>query len=181
MPRSTQLDPLDRFRWRIYIVSPVGAGFTRAGFTECSAPEINLVFKEHIEGGRHLNPRLIQDGASFGTITLRRGVIEKGGTDDFARWVEDAVKPFNPDDGFSSSPNYRNDIVIDHLNRDSQVVKRYILRNCVPVNYKVADDFAASDDSGISMETLSFKYEGFEEDRPDQPILNTLRRFRGIF
>lgn len=185
MPRSNSFDPLDKFRWRVYVAAPSGASFSRSGFTSCSSPGISIQYETYAEGGSHMNPRKIHQGATYKAVTLTRGVVAKEGIDDFIRWVSDTYNAIAPDKSSVIAPNYRNDIVIEHLDRDATVVKRWILRNCVPISYEPASDFEAMDDNTVSIETLTFEYEGFEEERPDsllQDIGDVFRRFsRGIF
>jgi phage tail-like protein len=160
MSRSSKLDPLDRFRWRIYVAQG-GDTFLRAGFSECSSPGVTITYKEYLEGGGHMTPRLIHDKASFKPITLRRGVVAKPSVDDFSRWVGDAYKVFQGD---PKAKQYRVDIVIDHLDRNASVAKRYTLHNCVPTFYETGSDFNSTDDAGVSLETLTIQYEGFTEE-----------------
>lgn len=69
MARASNLDPFDRFRFLVDV-----DGFTRSGFTMCSAPGYTIEKKEYKEGGRHLNPLVIVDGVTYKTVTLSRGV-----------------------------------------------------------------------------------------------------------
>lgn len=184
--RSASFDPLDKFRWRIYVLGPSGAVWARAGFITCSSPGVTINYQSYPEGGSHMVPRKIANGATFKPITLSRGVIDKDGVDDFASWMEAAFQTLNKEHGEKSLPavQYRNDIVIEHLNRDANVVKRWILRNCVPASYEPASDFSALEDTSISVETLTFEYEGFEEEREGtlNDVGDFFRRFtRGIF
>ena len=184
MPRSGGFDPLDRFRWRLYILHPAGASWARAGFTSCTVPEITVTYKNYAEGGRHMVPRKIHEGATFAPITLTRGVIAKQGSDDFARWMSDMFRVMNQEPGESKAPQYRNDIVLEHLDRDASVIKRYTLKNCVPSHYKPGSDFSALEEGELSVETLTFEYEGFEEERLGtlDDVGDFARRFtRGIF
>lgn len=185
MPRSGNFDPIDRFRWRVYVVNPAGAVWARAGFTSCNSPAITLNASTYPEGGSHMNPRLIIDGAAYKPITLKRGVIMGKGADDFSKWIESTFKALSPSPAEEWSPQYRNDIVIEHLNRDASVVKRFYLRNCVPTFYEPSSDFEAMGDDSVSVETLTFMYEGFEEERPDDlmnDVGDFVRRYtRGIF
>ena len=164
MARSAHYDPLDKFRWRVYVLAPVGVSFIRAGFTECSAPSATMMNKEYIEGGRHMNPVLIHDRGSFKPVTLKRGVIAQANVSDFAAWLERAFEAISDP---QTGKQYRRDIVIEHLNRNADVAKRYIMRNCIPITYEPTSDFGAGDDSGFSIESLSFQYEGFEEESFD--------------
>lgn len=190
MPRSAGFDPLDRFRWKVYVAGPAGASFSRGGFTTCSSPGITFAYDSYAEGGSHMNPRKVHQGASFKAITLTRGAVNKAGIDDFIRWVKSAYDAISPElrgvgsDVSSIPPNYRCDIVIEQLDRDASVVKRWIMRGCVPTAYEPASDFDANDDNSVSIESLSFEYEGFEEERPNliDNIGDVFRRFtRGVF
>lgn len=185
MPRSGGFDPLDKFRWKVYVANPSGANFARGGFTSCSSPGISIQYETYTEGGAHMNPRKIHQGATYKPVTLTRGVVAKAGIDDFINWMRDAFNVMSPEIGSQPAANYRCDIVIEHLDRDATIVKRWILRNCVPTAYEPASDFDAKEDNSVSIETLTFEYEGFEEERPDsliQDVGDVFRRFsRGIF
>lgn len=186
MARTSNADALDRFRWRVSILSPAGTGFKRAGFSTCSTPAVTIRFKEYPEGGSHMVPRQIHDGATFKPITLRRGVISRLGTDDFAQWIDDVYKALNPENGVKEAQgsaivqNYRKTLLIEHFNRNGNVIKKYTLINCVPVFYEPASDFDALDESSVSVETLSLSYEGFEEESVND-IQSLANRFRGLF
>lgn len=158
MPRSGSLDPLDKFRWKVSIDN--SNGLIRAGFSECSAPGVTLNFKEYKEAGHHLNPLLVHEGASFKAITLKRGVISKPDVNDFSKWMNLAFEALK---GKQGAVQYRRNMVIEHLDREAKVVKRYVLFNCVPTGYEPASDFSAMDDGSYSLETLTFQYEGFSE------------------
>jgi phage tail-like protein len=119
-----------------------------------------------------MNPILVHDTATFKPITLRRGVVSKPNAEDFAKWVEEAYKAFKGD---PSARQYRKDIVIEHLDRNAEVIKQYVLRNCVPTFYEPSSEFISTDDSAPSVETLTFVYEGFEEVNPkSKSIINLL-------
>jgi phage tail-like protein len=185
MPRSGGFDPLDKFRWRVYVASPSGVSWSRGGFASCSSPGITIQYDTYQEGGSHMNPRKIHQGATYKGVTLTRGIVAKAGIDDFIKWIKDAFNAMSHETGTDLPPNYRSDIVIEHLDRDASVVKRWILRNCIPTAYEAASDFDAKDDNSVSIEALTFEYEGFEEERPDS-LLSDLadvfrRTTRGIF
>lgn len=185
MARSGSFDALDKFRFKVFVLGPSGAVWARAGFVSCSSPGVTIAYESYPEGGSHMNPRKIHQGAAFKPITLTRGVIAKEGADDFVKWIEDVYRVVAKEPGSTSTANYRNDIVIEQLDRDSSTVKQWILRNCVPTTYQPASDFDANDDGGASLETVTFEYEGFEEVRPSGLVSDVgdfARRFtRGIF
>ena len=153
MARSSATDLLDTFRFQIQI-----DGFIRAGFTECSAPSVEIKVKEYIEAGRHMNPLKITESATFPDIILNRGVS----TDtDFMNWVQQVYSVNNSGGGpNSASLSYRRTVQIFQYNRAGQLIKTYILYNCIPTQYKSGTDFNAMEDA-ISMESLRISYEGF--------------------
>jgi phage tail-like protein len=152
MARSSATDLLDTFRFQIQI-----DGFIRAGFTECTAPSVEIKVKEYTEAGRHMNPLKITESATFPDIILNRGAF----TDtDFLSWVQTIYDTNNSGtEAFKNAQN-RKTIQIFHYNRAGQLVKTYVLYNCIPVSYKIGDDFNAMNDA-ISMESLKIAYEGF--------------------
>jgi len=152
MARSSATDLLDTFRFQVHI-----DGFVRAGFTECSAPSVEIKIKEYTEAGRHMNPLKITQNATFPDILLNRGVSTDS---DFLSWVQTIYNTNNQGtEAFSNSQNRKN-IQIFQYNRTGQLVKTYVLYNCIPTMYKVGTDFNAMEDA-ISMESLKISYEGF--------------------
>lgn len=183
MSRTSNSDALDRFRWKLSIISPTGATFKRAGFTSCTSPGVTINYKSYIEGGSHMVPRQIHENAEFTPITLSRGVISTKGVDDFAIWISDAYQALNPDPGDIKSDkmrNYRRTLVLEHLDRDGDTIKKYTLFNCVPTAYSPSSNFDAMDESGLSIESLTFIYEGFEEETEGDNT-SIIESFRGLF
>ena len=189
--RSSNQDPLDRFRFVVQIDD-----FTRSGFTTCSAPAYSIEKKEYKEGGRHLNPLVIVDGVSYKPVTLTRGVntdtsfnkwatgfidvvqnntsIQKTGG--FSDFLNNPAKAFDNalggalDGGVKSVPSntgnyteysYRRLVKIFQVDRAGQYVVAYFLYNAFPIEYVAASEFDASS-SEVSIETLVLGYEGFE-------------------
>ena len=187
MARSSIQDPLDRFRFVVDI-----EGFTRSGFTNCSAPQYSIEKKEYKEGGRHLNPVIVVEGVSYRPITLSRGL----NTDpSFTKWAagfidvvqnNSGVKKSqgisgvldNPtsafqsalDGGVKSIPSNSNEYTTYSYRKDIKIF--HIDRSSqIVVAYFLYNAFpieymAASDfdasSSEISIETLVLGYEGFD-------------------
>lgn len=187
MARSSIQDPLDRFRFVVDI-----EGFTRSGFTACSAPQYSVEKKEYKEGGRHLNPILIVEGVNYKPVTLSRGL----NTDpSFTKWAAGFIDVVqnntglqksqgisgllnNPasllqsslDGGVKSIPSNSNDFANYTYRKDIKIF--HIDRSSqIVVAYFLYNAFpieytAASDfdasSSEISIETLVLGYEGFE-------------------
>ena len=158
MARSASIDPLTRYSFLVYIELPNGA-FTKAAFESVTAPRVDLQTNQYKEGGRHLNPRSITDGATFSPVTLQRG---KTTANDFYRWIAQVYKAFHGDKN-ANSTNYRGTVYIDHVNRAGKVIKKYILQNARPNSYIPASNFSSTDDAAVSIETLGLEYEGYME------------------
>lgn len=172
MARPASRDPLDKFRWAVTI-----DGFNRLGFTSCETPSYAINTQKYAEGGAHLFPKQIVDSIEYRPVTLQRGVTSDF---DFHKWAIQTFelqtnitdKDYKRDPSVSNGPQlpplgYRRTVIIDHLDRAGRVVKRYILYNCFPVEYKPASDFASDGDDLISMEKLVLAYESFEVTTPD--------------
>jgi phage tail-like protein len=155
MARPSEKDPLDKFRFTVKV-----EGFQRVGFTQCDTPSISYSTKSYAEGGAHFFPKKIIDSADYKPISLSRGVS----TDlDFNNWARQVIELVRGKTQSQENPlDYRRDVVIEHRNRAGQIVKKYILYNAVPVEFKPASDFQSDGDDVLSMETLTLAYEGFE-------------------
>jgi len=168
MARSGNMDILTRFRYSVYFKIDGNENFfLKAGFQTATSPRVDFSTDEYQEGGRHLNPHSITEGATFSPVTFRRG---KSYSNDFYRWIGMVFRAFYGDKDGNSS-NYRATIVIDHHDRRGNVVKKYVLQNARPTGYIPASNFDSSDDSEVSIETLTVNYEGFQEQSLDQSRL----------
>ena len=138
MARSGNMDILTRYRYSVHIKVDGNDGFfTKAGFQTVTSPRVDFSTEQYVEGGRHLNPHSITEGATFSPVTFRRG---KSFSTDFYRWVGMVYRAFYGDkDG--NSTNYRATIVIDHHDRRGHVIKKYILQNARPTGYIPASNF----------------------------------------
>lgn len=159
--------------------------FTRAGFVSCGTPEYSINNRTYAEGGNHLNPLKIVDTISYKPVTLTRGVTNDTS---FTKWASifiDLVQrnaALNSSDSTSflgaaldkgaslvqsnsgdlDSLSYRRTVKIYHTDRQGQVQVMYVLYNAFPIEYKPASDFEVNADDGMSMESLTLDYEGFE-------------------
>lgn len=171
MARPSSKDPLDRFRWSVSV-----EGFTRMGFTSCDVPGYNINTKKYAEGGAHIFPRQIVDTIEYKPVTLTRGVTSDTSFQDwasqpieFASGITKKVRAPSVLDAFSEEgfqvdrpTAYRRDVIINHLNRNGDIVKSYKLYNAMPIEYVPASTFSADGDDAISMERLTLVYESFE-------------------
>ena len=162
MARPSSKDPLDKFRWGVSV-----DGFTRLGFTTCSAPGHTLRIKSYPEGGSHLTPKQIVDSIEYKPIVMTRGAT----TDkSFVKWAESFMDlVFGNTSGNDGLPvEYRRDVEIKHLDRAGRTVRTYTLVNAFPIEYQPASDFAADGDDTYSMERLVLGYESYTIDNIDQ-------------
>lgn len=166
MARSSNKDPLDKFRWMVEI-----EGFTRLGFTSCDTPSVSINTQKYSEGGAHLFPKQIVDSVEYKPVTLQRGVASDINFHKWARAYFDFLHGKTTEysvDGKAKTPDnaqaseYRRNVIISHLDRQGVKVKQYILYNAFPIEYKPASDFVSDADDVLSMERLVLTYESFE-------------------
>jgi phage tail-like protein len=151
MARVASKDPLDKYRWAVSI-----DGFTKLGFTACETPSITINTKSYPEGGNHLYPRKIVDGAEYTPVIFTRGVTKDKS---FHDWISQVLEAYKLDKNVN---DYRRQVTIHHLDRQGRIVKSYVLYNAFPIEYKPASDFASDADDTLSLEKLVLTYESFE-------------------
>lgn len=173
MARVGSKDPLDKFRWAVSI-----DGFSKLGFASCDVPSVSINTKSYAEGGAHLYPRKIVDSVEYAPVTFTRGVTTDKSFHDWIRQVFELIKGISAEElqlleqqsGVLGSAaydraaplEYRRKVTIHHLDRQSRIIRTYVLHNAFPIEYKPASDFAADGDDLLSMEKLVLTYESFE-------------------
>lgn len=173
MARSGAKDPLDKFRWAVSV-----DGFTKLGFSQCDVPSVTINTKSYPEGGAHLFPKQVVDSVEYTPVTLSRGVTVDKSFENWVRQVFELIKGISAQEtkliqqqsAVLGSPSferpapveYRRQVKIHHLDRQSRIIKTYILHNAFPIEYKPASDFVSDGDDVLSMEKLVLKYESFE-------------------
>lgn len=162
LDRSSRLtDVLTNYNFHLLEVSlgPRGAVLSLSyGFKGITAPELSLSVKE-IKPLHEENPLKIIDGGTWGEITLSRGV--KIGDGDFYYWINSAMvgtmafrRDFlliqYSDIGLARpSPTTAEYLKIGGFQPVTELVSRaparaWLLKECVPVNYKAGTDFDAT-------------------------------------
>lgn len=173
MARTGSKDPLDKFRWAVSV-----DGFGKLGFTTCDVPSVTINTKSYPEGGAHLYPRKIVDSVEYAPVTLTRGVTTDKSFHDWIKQVFELIKGMSAQEtkliqqqsqvlgpaayDRAAPIEYRRQVKIHHLDRQSRIIKTYVLHNAFPIEYKPASDFAADGDDTLSMEKLVLTYESFE-------------------
>lgn len=160
MARTGSIDPLSIFRYIVHIKIDNGLlEFDRLGFESVTLPRVDIQKAQYRELGRHLSPRNIVEGATFSPITLRRG---KSYGQDFYNWMALVYRSFYGDKNGNNS-NYRGTIVIDHMDRQGKIIKKYVILGAAPTTYIPGSQLNSLDDSEVSIETLMLDYEGYIE------------------
>jgi phage tail-like protein len=196
MARSSSVDPVEKFRYRITVITidlsitgaieslanfiPGGTVggllqkellvITRAGFSKVTSPQVTvneINYRENIDNQRFTkNPGL----SRYQPVTLSRGVTESKDLYNWYRLVNDdlaltaVANELNRSSTIAprQSANFRKEVVIEVLDRAGNVVKRWILFNAWPSNYKSGNDLDSSSDEKL-VEELTLTYEYFIE------------------
>lgn len=191
MARSSLKDPLDKFRWTVSIEGFTRLGFhttsvpsytiTTKKYKEGGA---HLTPKQ-IPDSFDYKPVVLSRGLTndtsfnkwatsyFDLVTNNAG-LQKNDTSLIKKLVQGAlnngskavpsftrVKDFF-NIGGNLNLNYRKTVKIEHINRTGQVDIVYILYGAYPIEYTPASDFGATSDDGVSIESITLAYEGFE-------------------
>lgn len=192
MARSSVKDPVEKFRFKVSVVT-VDASLTgavetvaalsgpnndlnklailsRAGFSDVQLPKVNITeisYRENIDNQRFSKmPGLVK----YDPITLRRGVTRSKDFYDWYRLVNEELaltnvaQELNQDAKYTAvqSENFRKDMIIEVLDRAGQTVKAWYLFNCWPIAYKPGNDLSASSEEKL-IEEMTFTYEYFLE------------------
>lgn len=179
MARSSARDPLEKFRFLVDWTSTNGSEVTarsRAGFHDIQMPKRSTSKISYREGN---DPDINMISAGLSTmedISLSRGLVALSTQEDneFYKWMSSVHKPTAGNPGVDGSreadaaaEEYRKDVTIRMLDRAGNVVRKWTLYNCFPVNFVPGSDLDASEDGEKSLEQLTLAYEDFKEQVPD--------------
>lgn len=192
MARSAEVDPLEKFRFRLSVVafdlsltgladtvSGLGLGgdvgkffrvLQRAGFSQLDLPKANLsemAYRENLDGQRFSKHAGL---VRYEPVTLRRGVTENRDLYDWYRLVNDEIALLATAQELANTAkltpvqteNFRKDVIIEVLDRKGEPVKSWYLLNAFPISYKGGDKLDASDE-GKLVEEITLTYEVFLE------------------
>lgn len=177
------------------IPNAVDSALALGGFQTCTSPEITVNTRTYYEGGGYLIPYHIVSTASFNEISIGRGLFiprktlqtqtqerftaklgKKEDTQNAPQTFADIIFTlFNVQTRHDLDfiQEYRYNILINHYRRDGSIARRYVIFNAIPIYLKPASDFDSMDDTGISIETLRFRYEGFDILDTDERAIGT--------
>lgn len=191
MARSSNLDPIEKFRFSVIMLDnfldPVTlldtivsnfAGISRAGFSEVTLPTQSINTVEYRENNDPMHVQYLPGLGSHDPVTLRRGVTDSS---DFYQWMSqvhdstqvlaNSIQRIRGDsERFpGNSKHFRKDLLIIGHNRAGEPVKGWLLYNCWPSSYKPGDDFSAMAEEKL-VEEITVVYESFEEISKDSLI-----------
>jgi phage tail-like protein len=147
-------EPFTAYSFKVDIVLPGGGEpLCGAAFAECDGLELRLDVSRLREGGNNAGPVLLAGPASYGEITLRRGMTESF---DLWDWFGAVMR----------DPSVRADAIVSVLSPDQQDIRaRFRLRRCLPVRLKAPKLDAL--DGTVAIEELQLACETLALERPD--------------
>jgi phage tail-like protein len=147
-------EPFTAHCFRVDIVLPDSKEpLCDAAFAECDGLELRFDVRSLREGGNNAGPVLLAGGASYGEVTLRRGMTSSF---DLWDWCGAVL----------NDPGLRADAVVTVLAPDLATTRaRFRLRRCLPVRLKAPRLDAL--DGAVAIEELQLACEGLQLERPD--------------
>lgn len=142
-----RVDPLRNFRFRVDI-----DGIVRAGFSEVVIGETKVDTIDYREGTDPPRVRKLSGVTTFGTVTLKHGLITGGSALDLYRWLVDVTAGLLAD--------RRKTVVIVVQNEAGQDAARFVVTDAWPVKYVPGPLNATGND--VMIETLELANEGIE-------------------
>ena len=148
MPRRTD-DPYASFRFLLEIDN-----VQVAAFSECSGLQMEVKTFDYKEGGNNKTTLKFPEHASYGNITLKRGVTN---SNELISWQLDvAAGKFNP----RSRNGKKFVIILQDETGKGQPVKQWRLTRAFPVKWTGPDLKANA--SEIAIESLEIAHEGIQ-------------------
>ena len=146
-------EPFTAYRFRVEIVLPgAQAPLCDAAFAECDGLELRFDVRALREGGDNVRQRLVAGPASYGEVTLRRGM-----TPSFDLWDWCAL--------VARDPGIRADARVILLAPDGEEERvRFLLHRCLPVRLRAPRLDAV--DGVVAIEELQLACEALTLDRP---------------
>jgi phage tail-like protein len=141
--------PFTAFNFAVEIV-PEGASspLVSAAFAECDGLEMGMDVKTIREGGANDRQVRLAGPATFGQLTLKRGMTDA--SFELWQWMSDSI----------ADPGLRAQAEVVLLAADGATVRaRVVLQRCLPVKLKVPALNAK--DGAVAVEELQLAYERF--------------------
>ena len=149
-------DPFTAYSFRVEIRLPGSvAPLCGAAFAECDGLELRLDVRALQEGGENARRRLLPGPASYGEVTLRRGMTESL---DLWDWCGAVMR----------DPSLRADARVVLLAPDGATERaRFLLSRCLPVRLRAPRLDAV--DGIVAIEELRLACEALSVERPGRP------------
>jgi len=146
-------EPFTAFNFRVEIFLPgAQAPLCDAAFAECEGLELRFDVRALREGGDNVRQRLVAGPASYGEVTLRRGMT---GSFDLWDWCGLVAR----------DPGIRADARVILLAPDGETERaRFLLHRCLPVRLRAPRLDAV--DGVVAIEELRLACEALTLDRP---------------
>lgn len=179
MARSSTVDPLERFRFRLSWSADTGSESTalvRAGFHDMQLPKKTINKIEYREG---IDPDINQLSAGLAStddVVLSRGLIATDQNNEMYKWMSAVQKPtaghvsrqaVKQRRSDAAANDYKKDVTVEMLDREGNVAARWTLYNAFPVGFVPGSDLDASEDGDKSLEQLTLAYEDFKQEDSD--------------
>jgi phage tail-like protein len=151
MPRRGS-DPFPNFRFGLELND-----VQVAGFAECTGLNVEAKVYEYREGGRNETTLKFPETATYGNVTLKRGVTR---ATDLLDWQLDVVNG-------AFATNRRGDdtsvaiVLLEETGGEPPVVRRWTLVRALPVKW-IGPDLKATGNE-VAIESLEIAHEGIEE------------------
>ena len=156
---TQRIDPYTKFKFRLKWQSSPGGPFAPvAGVSKASALKRSTEVVSHREGGDISTQRDSPGPPKFEPVTVERGITFDP---EFEKWANLVYS--TEGDGAVSLANFRKDIIIELLNLQGTIVRRYRLFRCWVSEYTALPELDANS-NGIAFETIVLQNEGFERD-----------------
>ena len=159
---SSRIDPYKNFKFRLNWDGEVVAGVSKVSALKRSTEVVS-----HREGGDVSTDRHSPGKSSFDPITLERGISFDPAFEEWANLVYSTEG-----DGAVSLANFRKNILIEMMNLQGTVVKRYRVFRCWVSEFTALPELDANANA-IAFETLVLQNEGFERDEAVVEVAET--------
>jgi phage tail-like protein len=158
---TQRIDPYLNFKFRVKWQSEPGGAFAVvAGVSKISALKRTTEVVSHREGGDISTQRHSPGASKFDPLTLERGITFDP---EFEKWANLVYS--TEGDGAVSLANFRKDILVEFLNLQGTVVRRYRVFRCWVSEYTALPELDANANA-VAFEHIMLQNEGYERD-PD--------------
>jgi phage tail-like protein len=165
---TQRIDPYSNFKFRVKWQSEPGGTFAVvAGVSKVGALKRTTEVVSHREGGDISTQRHSPGASKFDAITLERGITFDP---EFEKWANLVYS--TEGDGAVSLANFRKDIMVEFLNFQGTIVKRYRVFRCWVSEFTALPELDANANA-IAFEHIVLQNEGFERDESVVEVAET--------